>query len=300
MTRPTLAQIEAFIRIAEAGTFVRAAEQLHITQPTISQRIREFENAVGAPLFVRRGPRTALTPGGSALLPTARRVLAASTALEHQLRNVDALKGTLRLGMTDTFARVCLVDLLRELSNDYPDLEASVLVGDSPSMERMLEEGTLDIAVLVEAAPRRGVRLENAGLNEITWLANPGLRLPRRVTPKNLVEMHIIVPSAVSKVHSTVQDWFSAAGLSPSRLSTCSSVTVMMQAVMAGLAITVQPVRIMSEAIRRGHLKRLDARPSLPAHRVSIGYQTQTLGPRVAEIVARQHALILRHRLFRK
>ena len=155
------------------------------------------------------------------------------------------------------------------------------------------------MAVLVEAAPPPNVRMEAVGFNDINWIASPALALPERVTPQDLVEQHILLPSAVSKVHATVHDWFSAVGLSPGRVSTCNNATVMMDVVAAGLAITVQPLRFAADGIKKRKLRALSAWPALPAHRVSIGYQTRTLGPRVADTVALLHALMRQHRLFR-
>jgi DNA-binding transcriptional LysR family regulator len=297
--RFTLAQIEAFTRIVETGTFQAAARQLNLTQPTVSQRIRELEKAIGGELFLRNGPRIQLTPEGSALIDHARRLLAASDGLTRHFTSADSLKGVLRLGMTDTFALACLNDLVQCLAERYPGLKTAVRVDDSGTMSQMLEEAELDVAILVEANVSSRIREEVVGHNELAWMAGPSLRLPRRLRPRDLAGLHIMLPPPPSRVYTTVDEWFSAAGEVPSHLSTCNSARVILQAIMSGVAISVQATRLMADSTRRGRVKRLPVTPALPAHRVSICYQTATLGPGVEAVVALERELIEKHQLFR-
>src|SRR5262245_43778554 len=118
--RFTLAQIEAFAGIVRSGSFHAAARQLHLTQPTVSQRIRELENAIGSPLFVRQKPRIGLTPEGHALMEFARRLLGTAGELAEHFRTRNPLKGVLRLGVPATFAHTCMTDFLRRLEQRYP------------------------------------------------------------------------------------------------------------------------------------------------------------------------------------
>jgi len=297
--RFTLAQIEAFARIVETGTFQGAARQLNLTQPTVSQRIRELEKAIGSKLFLRNGPRIQLTPEGTALIDHARRLLAVAGGMTQIFKSSGALRGVLRLGMTDTFALVCLDDMLRRLAERYPALKTSVRVNDSGTMSRMLEDEELDIAILVEASVGLRVREEPVGHNELAWMASPSVRLPRELRPRDLAGLHIMLPPPESRVYTTVNDWFAASGEVPSHVSTCNSAAVILQAITSGLAISVQATRLMAVAIRRGRVKKLRVTPELPAHKVSICYQTATLGSGIEAVVALQRELIAEHGLFR-
>ena len=86
----------------------------------MSQRIRELEAALKTPLFVRRGPRVSLTAEGHALIEYADRMLATAGELVERFRTRDPLKGTLRLGVSETFAFICLPELLKRMEQQYP------------------------------------------------------------------------------------------------------------------------------------------------------------------------------------
>src|SRR5690554_5790751 len=128
MTRLNLEQLRAFVHIARLGTFHAAAHHLGLTQPSVSQRIRELEATLDAQLFTRRGPRISLTIEGRALLDYAARMLAVETEIAERFESRDPLKGMLRLGVSDSFALVCLTELLRRLEMRYPQLKVSVVV----------------------------------------------------------------------------------------------------------------------------------------------------------------------------
>jgi DNA-binding transcriptional LysR family regulator len=296
--RYTLAELEAFVAIVEAGTFHGAARKLSLTQPTVSQRIRELEASLDVELFRREGQRATLSPAGRSLVDPARRVLWEADELARSVHDRGTLKGVLRLGMTDTFALVCLDDLLRRLESDFPALQASVHVSDSGTAGRMLEEEKLDVAVLVEPRLPSRIRQVRVGANELVWIAGPGVRLPAVSTPRDLADLHIMVPPLPSRGYTTVTEWFKAGGAVPAHVSTCNSPMVVLRAVMSGLVLSLQPTRLVSEAVARGRVRRLRVRPAVPAHGMSLCYQTATLGPGVERVVALARAVIADHGLF--
>ena len=110
----TLGQLRAFERIVRLGSFHAAARELDLSQPSVSQRIRELEEvARHTPLFIRRGPRVSLTAEGHALIEYADRLLGTAGEMVERFRTRDPLKGMLRLGVNESFALICLPDLLQ-------------------------------------------------------------------------------------------------------------------------------------------------------------------------------------------
>src|SRR5260221_11791537 len=104
----TLSQLRAFERIVRLGSFHAAARELRLSQPSVSQRIRELEAVLKTPLFVRRGPRVSLTAEGHALVEYADRVLGAAGDMVERVATRDPTNGMLPLGVTESFALVCL------------------------------------------------------------------------------------------------------------------------------------------------------------------------------------------------
>ncbi|RYZ07321.1 MAG: LysR family transcriptional regulator, partial [Comamonadaceae bacterium] len=144
----TINQLRAFERIMRLGGFARAAQALHLTQPAISQRIRELETELGASLFERRGPRAHPTSDAHALLPYADRMLATLGDVRNRFDSQDPLRGTLRIGMSENVALVCLAEVFEHLERRYPGVQALVHVGDSGNLSRMLNSRELDLAIV--------------------------------------------------------------------------------------------------------------------------------------------------------
>ena len=238
----TLGQLRAFERIVRLGSFHAAALELKLSQPSVSQRIRELEAALNTPLFVRRGPRVSLTAEGHALIEYADRMLATAGELVERFRTRDPLKGTLRLGVSETFAFICLPELLKRMEQQYPAIRTNVFVGDTGVVSARLNDQALDIAVVSEPTVAPHVSHEPLGTNVFGWFASASLTLPRRTfTPADLEQYQLIVPPPPARLHSTVMKWFSDAGVSPRRISTCNSIHATAETIAQGAAIGIVP-----------------------------------------------------------
>src|SRR5689334_4035855 len=100
----TLKQIEAFISAATLGSFVIAANRLHITQSSLSKRIAELEETLGETLFDRSTKRAALTQAGETLLPKAQRLLALAEDMRSGIADESRLTGVCHLGVSELSA----------------------------------------------------------------------------------------------------------------------------------------------------------------------------------------------------
>jgi DNA-binding transcriptional LysR family regulator len=295
----TLSQLRAFERIVRLGSFHAAARELRLSQPSVSQRIRELEGVLKTPLFVRRGPRVSLTAEGHALVEYADRVLGAAGEMVERFRTRDPLQGMLRLGVNESFALVCLPELLRRLEQRYPAIRTSVFVGDTGSVDHKLEAQELDMAVVSEPTVARHVKQEPLGKNEFGWFTSTEFALPRRVlSPSDLRQYHLIVPPPPARLHATVSQWFADAGARPVRVSTCNSISATMLTVLHGTAIGILPARVMQDELAKRSVKLVRVLPKVPAHRVSICYQISEFGPGLKVLVDLTRELVAHYKLF--
>jgi DNA-binding transcriptional LysR family regulator len=159
-----LRHLTYFLAVAEHLNFSRAAEQLRIAQPAISQQIRALERELGVPLFDRVNKRVTLTEAGRALVPHARRILAAVEAAENDIREQGSLtRGKASLGAPSTVSTHLLPDQLVRFQKKYPGLEVLLREAGTESLLKLVEEGKLDLAIVaadilpavVEARPFR-------------------------------------------------------------------------------------------------------------------------------------------------
>jgi LysR family transcriptional regulator, cyn operon transcriptional activator len=137
-----------FLAVAEAGSFSRAADRLGISQPSVSQQMRDLEAGLRVTLFQRRGKRILLTPRGLIFQEHAR-------ALLHQLENFlqelnsepGKLRGTLRLGVIPALNVALVPQLLGSFTADQPSISITVEEISSTEIETALEEGRMDVGL---------------------------------------------------------------------------------------------------------------------------------------------------------
>ena len=143
-------QLAYFAAVARTRHFTRAADDIGVSQPTLSKQIRVLENSLGSPLFVRNRGQIELTSAGEALLPHAQRIL---LDLESAQRSVDEVaglrRGRVRLGATPSLCDGLLPDLLIRFHQLHPDIELEVQEAGSRVLTRELGQGRLDLALLI-------------------------------------------------------------------------------------------------------------------------------------------------------
>jgi DNA-binding transcriptional LysR family regulator len=152
----TLAQLTSFLEVARRLSFRRAAERLHLAQPSVSAHIRELERELGAPLFERAARRVRLTYAGEVLLAHAERVL---TEVDEARAAVSALGGEalggLAIGTTSSLVGTLLPPVVRRLQLDAPRVTVRLGVGTSDEIVAGLRRGDYDLglAYLTHAEP---------------------------------------------------------------------------------------------------------------------------------------------------
>lgn len=144
----TLRQALYFKTIAEEGGITAAARKLYITQPSLSQMLRQMEEEAGVLLFDRSSLPFRLTYAGERYLHTALVLLNANEILDNELREIRGEeRGRLRLGISMQQAAQLLPRVLREFIRRYPKVEISLREAGSARLEQMVQEGHVDLAL---------------------------------------------------------------------------------------------------------------------------------------------------------
>lgn len=143
-----LHQLRYFQAVARAGSFTRAAEELGIGQPSLSQQIRALEKKVGTPLFERLGRSLRLTAFGEALREPAQRILQQVAMAENSLANLrEGVRGRLRLGVIPTILPYWIAPRIVDFHKEFPEVDLQLIEDSSPRLVEQLQAGDLDIAV---------------------------------------------------------------------------------------------------------------------------------------------------------
>lgn len=143
-----LRRLQYFVVVAEELHFGRAAEQLHMAQPPLSQQIQLLESELGVKLFQRTTRRVELTEAGVLLLPQARRLLVNATDIHRMMNEInDGGRGTLRVGFVDSAAYDLLPRFINSYKEAWPLFEFSLESLSSDEQLRALENGHIDIGI---------------------------------------------------------------------------------------------------------------------------------------------------------
>ncbi len=248
-----LRHLRYFIAVAESGQMTRAAHELGIQQPPLSQQIRALEAALGTVLFRRHPKGVALTDSGRLLLGEARRIIADVSALEAQMARVaKGLVGTLSVGFTSSAAAHAFTPVtLREYRGRYPDVEVVLSEHNAAEITEAVAARRLHCGFLrVPVAQPPGVLFETL-LTEPVVVAVPIdhrlARMPatRRapVAPLDLHDENLILvrrPGAPG-LYANLLALCESAGARPKSIAEVERMMTSLNLVAAGAGVTVVP-----------------------------------------------------------
>jgi DNA-binding transcriptional LysR family regulator len=158
-------QLAYFESVSRHLHFTRAADELNVAQPSVSQQIRKLETELGTPLFHRMKRRVALTEAGQRFLPHARAVLQQLEEARVEVQELTGLrKGTLAVGAPPSVGTHLFPRALAAFSQRHPGIGLSFREGGSRTLVHLLEQGELDLAVVIQ--PIRHPALETMPLLE--------------------------------------------------------------------------------------------------------------------------------------
>ncbi|WP_326538000.1 LysR family transcriptional regulator [Pseudorhodoferax sp.] len=186
-----LRHLRYFIAVADTGSLSRAAEKLFIAQPPLSVQIRQLEDEMGTPLFVRHPKGVRLTAAGEALMPEARALLDRASHLKERLHGEGA-SGVLSLGYVPSASSTVLPELVRQLRRTHPALRIELREMISSEQVEALVAGHLDAGIARSLARHPRVVVP-AQMPDPFCLATPDLAMARRaIDLRQLAEQDFI------------------------------------------------------------------------------------------------------------
>ncbi|KAB7763433.1 hydrogen peroxide-inducible genes activator, partial [Xanthomonas maliensis] len=256
MARPrtTLRQLSYFIALADSGSFTRAAEQMGVSQPSLSQQIRALEAIIGAPLLERGGP-VVLTPLGRDLLERARRILLEVRDLEDlRATAADTLVGTIRLGVSPTLGAYLLPSLVARLHRDHPALRVHVREGLPTALSAGLVDGVHDL--ILAQLPISGRNLHSERLFReplyVTMASDHPLRDRTVLTPADLHGANLLTLMPEYRLAEQVAAISAEVGASVLRDYEGTSLDAIRQMAGMGMGLALLPELYVRQEIRAG------------------------------------------------
>ena len=182
-----------FLAVAREENMTRAAEQLHVTQPTLSKALKALEDELGKKLFTRHSFSIRLTDEGVLLRNQAEDLVSMADKIAREFVTLDDITGgDIYLGLAESYQIRLLARAIREFRKQYPALRYHITSGDTEQVTEKLDKGLLDFAVLVEEPDRAKYETRGFPFSDVWGLVFPAddpLAKKKAITVDDLIEL---------------------------------------------------------------------------------------------------------------
>ena len=275
-----LKQLEYFVRVAELGSFTKAALALDVAQPALSRQVRLLEVELRQNLLTRNGRGATPTEAGKLLLEHGRGILHQVERAREELGRVrGALAGRVAIGLPPSLARVMAVPLTRAFRAQLPEASLSISEGLSATMQEWLHTGRLDIAVLYNAMPAPDTEITPLMEEELLLVQPrpPGLAEeppPPPVPLSEVATLPLVIPSRPNALRMHVEAEMAAIGVRPSVALEIDGVSAILDLVADGAGSALLSRHAVGSSIRPSTYRMRPINPPLRT-RVSLATSSQ-------------------------
>jgi LysR family transcriptional regulator, cyn operon transcriptional activator len=213
-----LRHLRYFAALAEELNFTRAAEQVHITQSTLSHQIKQLETEIGHRLFDRIGKRVVITEAGEEFLAKVKRAL---SELDDGLRALRGsgrqLSGDLRVGVTHTFNVSLIPSCIEAFARRHPSVRIAVHELSADAVVRGVEMQDFDIGIAYRPRNASAIAFEPLCNDEMALVVSPGhpLAARKRIRMVELHRLSLVLSTADTTTRQMLEEWFRSVGAEP-------------------------------------------------------------------------------------
>ena len=211
--------LKYFLTVAETGNITKAANSMHLTQPTLSRQLQDLEKELGHKLFIRGNHSVSLTPEGIVLRKRAREILELVEKTENEFQTIEEeISGNIFIGAGETKSIKLIADIMSELKRNYPKIKFHIVSGDSEDLSEKLDKGLLDFCIFIQpfAVENHTDKYDYLNLCEKdTWgiiLRNDDILAKKEnVKIEDLIDLPLLISrQAIKKTHENnpILNWF--------------------------------------------------------------------------------------------
>ncbi len=238
----TLRQLQVFEAIVRLGSFTKAAEELFLTQPTVSMQIKKLTDAIGLPLFEHVGRNVEPTEGGLELYDACSKVFDTLSNLEMKIDDLKGMKrGRLRIGGI-TMAKYLVPEILGEFSRLYPGIDLSLKVTNRERVIERMVENKDDLYIMGQMSDYEiDVEMHKFSPNPLVVLAPRDHPLvgKKKIKLKDIASEPFIIREPGSGIRDAMMRTFEEKGLQPNIRMELGSNEAIKHAIVGGLGLSV-------------------------------------------------------------
>lgn len=252
--------LKLIAEVAKEGGITKAAARLHLTQSALSHQLRDIEDKLGAPLFLRLNKKMLLTQAGERLLASAPVVLDELKRAEEDIRQIALHReGILRISTQCYTCYHWLPSVLGPFNQSFPRVEVRIVVEATRRPVEALLDGRLDLAITSTAVRNSKLLLKPLFRDELVVITSPDHRLASQpfASAKDFAPEHLLVYAIPKEDLTIFQKVLVPAGVSPKHTSRVELTEAIIEMVKAGLGIGVMARWAVAPQIKSGALKAL-------------------------------------------
>ena len=253
-----LDQLRVFQAVAQTGSFTRAADVVHLTQPGISKHVKQMEESFGTPLFDRSGRKATLTEAGAILFEATQGVMAIIDVAEQRIEDLKGLRGgRLRLGTSFPIGVYLLPRVLAQFRRKYPAIEVTLNITVSGMIGPKVLASEIDLG-LASYEPRDSRLVTQAFMTDELVAIFPRdhkLAHKRHITPQQLTEDTFIVAAPGGGTRTLLEERLRDHGIVLQKVLDFGNLEGVKHAVEAGLGISIQARSVVEREIASGSMR---------------------------------------------
>lgn len=251
-----LRQIRYFAAVYEEGSFSRAAEREHCTQPGLSVQIRQLEELLEQRLFERNARGVTPTIAGKHFYGCCTDILGAvKAARQHMLDLAGRVAGRINIGVPPSFSKIALPAVLGRYARDYPHVEVRLAEAYSGTLSQWVVAGELEMAIVTEPPADLGLESTRFFRDRLALVHAPyGPRKPEEAPPRGAFPLKLVVPSGRHSLRQKIESHERFASTAKARVMEIDGLTATLELVAASDWSSVLPSVAVADDVRAGRL----------------------------------------------
>jgi LysR family hydrogen peroxide-inducible transcriptional activator len=275
-------QLRYALAVRDELSFSRAAENLLISQPSISEQVGALEQELGFPLFRRTGRGIKITEPGQVFLNQAQEVMDGLLSLTNLARRLrPGLTSSFSMGMSTSLVNFLFPLIAEAFASDFPNVQLSVMSAIAPQIQSLVAQADLDVGFTVEFSAKSGhptLTWEEIAMVDMALFMRPNHPLAGEKIPIDLTKITdepLIMHNPSIGYGLLIHSMFTSRGLKPNIVATADSPTAIKTMIQSGMGIAILPALAARGEISLGQLVHL---PIHPKRTVSLCLIRQTKG----------------------
>lgn len=256
--------LKTFKAVAEEGSFTNAAARIHLTQAAVSVQIKQLEEEIGSPLFLRVNKKLYLTDAGRLLLSHTANILQAYDEATAALAAItEAEQARLHIGVASTAVTAHpLPEILSEISGNFTDLDLSVLGGTSEWIIQQILDSKIDVGLVSLPVENSDITTETLKSDKLVAVMSPERRLSqaRVISAEQLAEEPVILGEKGGNTRRLIDLFFEKSGLAPRIIMELQRTEAIIKMVKLNFGVTILPEAAVKREVSRGKLRAVRVR----------------------------------------